>query len=75
MHHSVLVRMYDATKEVKNYPFDEGKREGGFPCIDERFHVTSVHRHNKTQVWASRTFSGSREFVQELRAMRRSRWS
>jgi hypothetical protein len=58
---------------VKSYPLSEREREGSCPRLDERSHVASVHRHHKAHVRASRPFSGNREFVQKLRAVRRSR--
>ena len=72
MHYSALVRMCDAAKQVKNYPFSDRKWEGSCPRLEERFHVASVYRHHKAHVRASRAFSGNREFVQKLSAVRRS---
>ena len=72
MHDSTLVRECDTAKQVKNYSFDERKREESCPRLGERFHVTSVYRHYKALVRASRAFSRNREVVQELRAVRRS---
>ena len=72
MHDSVLVCVCDATKQVKGYTFNERKREGSCPGFDERFHVAPVCRHHKAHVRAGRAFSGNCEFVQKLRAVRRS---
>ena len=72
MYDPTLVRMCDAAKQVKNYPFNERKREGSCPRLDERSHVASVYRHHETDMRTSRAFSGDREFVQKLRAVRRS---
>ena len=66
-----IVRMRDAVKQVKSYPFSEGKREGSCLRFDESFHVAPVYRHHETHMRASRAFSGNRELVQKLRAIRR----
>ena len=72
MHDSALVRMCDAARQVKSYPFGERKREGSCSRLDECFHIASVYRHHKAHVRGSRSFSESREFVQKLHAVRRS---
>jgi hypothetical protein len=71
MQDSALVRNSDPSKQVKSYPLSERKREATWPRLDERFHVASVYRHHKAHVRAGRAFSGNREFIQELRAVRR----
>ena len=54
-------------------PFNEGEWELK-PRVGHRFHVASVYRHHEAQVRASRSFSGNRKLVQELRAIRRREW-
>ena len=49
MHDSTLVHICDAAKQVKNYPLNEMKREGGCPRLCECFHVAPIYRYYKAK--------------------------